>query len=60
MHKVSNASAMNAQKMHFLVLRTKIATLLVIAAIASVAWNGERNVRMLVAVVSRARAPFHS
>lgn len=43
---------MNAQKMHFLVLRTKIATLLMIAAIASVTWNGERNVRILVAVVS--------
>ena len=52
LHQVSSASAVNAQKRHFLVLRTKIATLLVIAAIASVNWGGEPDVRMLAGVVS--------
>jgi hypothetical protein len=51
LYRESDSSAINAQKRHFWLVRTKVALLLVIAGVASIAWSQEPNLRTSAAVV---------
>lgn len=51
LYRETDSSSINAQKKHFWLVRTKIALLLVIAGIASIAWSQEPNLRTSAAIV---------
>jgi len=51
LYRESDSSAINAQKRHFWLVRAKVALLLVIAGVASIAWSQEPNLRTSAAIV---------
>jgi len=51
LYRESDSLAINAQKKHFWLVRTKIALLLVITGIMSVSWGQQPSLRTLVAIV---------